>query len=172
MRRSAFVTTVVVAAIAAPAATASTGRQVWNQAGCAGCHTLAAAGASGNGGPNLDQLRPSQAAVAAQVASGGGGMPSFAGSLTSAQIQTVAAWVSSVAGGGGGPVGGSGMTAAAVRRLQHELHALGYFNGPFTGYYGSLTTAAVRSFQKANRLTSDGVWGPKSAAALKRRLRR
>jgi hypothetical protein len=39
------------------------------------CHTLAAAGATGTVGPNLDQLTPSQALVEHQVTNGGGGMP-------------------------------------------------------------------------------------------------
>src|SRR5690242_2613671 len=67
---------VVLACTDAGGAAASGGARVWADAGCGGCHTLAAAGASGQGGPNLDQLRPSAAAVAAQVSSGGGGMPS------------------------------------------------------------------------------------------------
>jgi mono/diheme cytochrome c family protein len=35
---------------------AKTGEQIFTAAGCAGCHTLAKAGASGTIGPNLDQL--------------------------------------------------------------------------------------------------------------------
>ena len=77
---------------------AANGGQLWSQAGCGGCHTLAAAGATGQVGPNLDALRPSSGAVAAQVASGGGGMPSFASSLSGGQIQALAAWVSTSAG--------------------------------------------------------------------------
>jgi mono/diheme cytochrome c family protein len=66
--------------------------------GCAGCHTLAAAGASGTTGPNLDQIKPSAALVAHQVMVGGGVMPSFQGKLSPAQIQAVAKYVSSSAG--------------------------------------------------------------------------
>ena len=66
--------------------------------GCAGCHTLAAAGASGTTGPNLDQIKPSAALVAHQVMVGGGVMPSFQGKLSPAQIQAVAEYVSSSAG--------------------------------------------------------------------------
>ena len=85
----------------------------------------------------------------------------------------------SVAGGGeGGENGSSGIapasTAAAtlpapaawVSRLQAKLARLGYFSGPVTGVYGPLTTAAVKSFQAAKGLTSDGRWGPSSQAAL------
>ena len=66
--------------------------------GCAGCHTLAAAGATGTTGPNLDQLKPSTAVVAHQVMVGGGSMPAFQGKLSPAQIQAVAKYVSSSAG--------------------------------------------------------------------------
>jgi mono/diheme cytochrome c family protein len=74
------------------------GKQVFAKAGCGGCHTLKDAGASGNVGPNLDQLKPAEAAVAHQVEVGGGAMPAFKGTLTAAEIQAVAKYVSSVAG--------------------------------------------------------------------------
>jgi mono/diheme cytochrome c family protein len=77
---------------------AAAGKQVFASAGCGGCHTLKDAGSSGNVGPNLDQLKPSQAIVVRQVTNGGGAMPPFKGRLTPAQINAVAAYVSSVAG--------------------------------------------------------------------------
>jgi mono/diheme cytochrome c family protein len=77
---------------------ATAGKQVFETAGCAGCHTLKDAGATGTVGPNLDDLKPSKATVAHQVEVGGGAMPSFKGQLSDAQIQAVAAYVSSVAG--------------------------------------------------------------------------
>ena len=87
--------------------------KVFDTAGCATCHTLAAAGSTGTVGPNLDQLKPSDAATVKQVTNGGGGMPAFGSTLSKAQIQSVALFVSSVAGkpvkhpvkksGGGGP---------------------------------------------------------------------
>src|SRR5271156_1830474 len=63
---------------------------------CAGCHTLKAAGASGEVGPNLDELEPDEATVEKQVINGGGGMPSFGkeGALSSEEIKEVAAYVS------------------------------------------------------------------------------
>ena len=67
-------------------------------AGCSGCHTLSAAGATGTVGPNLDQLKPSAAVVAHQVMVGGGVMPAFQGKLSPAQIQAVAKYVASSAG--------------------------------------------------------------------------
>jgi mono/diheme cytochrome c family protein len=67
-------------------------------ANCSSCHTLAAANAHGTVGPNLDQLKPSTAVVRGQVTNGGGGMPAFGGRLSSAEIDAVAKYVSSVAG--------------------------------------------------------------------------
>jgi mono/diheme cytochrome c family protein len=66
--------------------------------GCAGCHTLAAAGSTGTTGPNLDQLKPPMAKVVTQVTNGGGPMPAFGGKLSPAQIQAVAKYVSSSTG--------------------------------------------------------------------------
>jgi mono/diheme cytochrome c family protein len=74
------------------------GEAIFKGAGCAGCHTLAAAGATGTTGPNLDQLKPSSATVSHQVMVGGGLMPAFQGKLSPAQIQAVAKYVSSSAG--------------------------------------------------------------------------
>jgi len=74
------------------------GKKVFTSAGCSGCHTLKDAGATGNIGPNLDDLKPSEAIVQHQVEVGGGAMPAFKGQLSATQIQDVAAYVSSAAG--------------------------------------------------------------------------
>jgi cbb3-type cytochrome c oxidase subunit III len=68
------------------------------QSECSSCHTLAAAGTHGTIGPNLDQLKPSEAIVQHQVEVGGGVMPAFKGKLSDAQITAVAKYVSSSAG--------------------------------------------------------------------------
>jgi mono/diheme cytochrome c family protein len=78
--------------------TAPDGKQIFTSAGCGGCHTLKDANATGNVGPNLDQLKPSKDVVARQVTNGGAAMPAFKGRLTPAQIQAVAAYVAKVAG--------------------------------------------------------------------------
>ena len=70
-----------------------------NDATCAGCHTLAAAGASGAVGPNLDERKPDAATVTAIVTSGRGSMPSFSGQLSEAEIAAVADYVAANAGG-------------------------------------------------------------------------
>lgn len=74
------------------------GKSVFESAGCSSCHTLKDAGANGTVGPNLDQLKPSKARVARQVANGGAIMPSFKDKLSQAQINAVAGYVASVAG--------------------------------------------------------------------------
>jgi mono/diheme cytochrome c family protein len=89
---------------AAPATTTSTttvasaeGEKVF-ASNCAQCHTLAAAGSTGEVGPNLDSIAPDEATVNAKVTNGGGGMPAFADVLTEAQIDAVSAYVADSAG--------------------------------------------------------------------------
>ena len=82
----------------AVAATAASGKDVFTSS-CGGCHTLADAGTSGATGPNLDDAAPDAATVKAYVRGGGGGMPAFGDKLSNAEIDAVAAYVSSVAGG-------------------------------------------------------------------------
>lgn len=72
---------------------ATNGATVWENAGCGSCHTLAAAGATGAVGPNLDDLKPSQETVVQQVTNGGGGMPAFGDQLSEQEILDVAAYV-------------------------------------------------------------------------------
>ncbi|HPD01796.1 MAG TPA: spore cortex-lytic enzyme [Clostridia bacterium] len=59
-----------------------------------------------------------------------------------------------------------GSTGTQVRTLQTKLKNWGYYTGTVDGVFGSQTQAAVRYFQRVNRLTVDGVVGPKTAAAL------
>jgi mono/diheme cytochrome c family protein len=68
-------------------------------ANCASCHTFSAAGSSGTIGPNLDESRADQAAVAEQIRSGGGGMPPFGDQFTDEQIDALAAWIVENRGG-------------------------------------------------------------------------
>jgi mono/diheme cytochrome c family protein len=74
------------------------GAKVFASAGCGSCHTLAAARSGGNVGPNLDDLKPGFAAVQSQVENGGGGMPSFGGDLSQAEIDAVSRYVADNAG--------------------------------------------------------------------------
>jgi mono/diheme cytochrome c family protein len=79
-------------------ANAAAGAAVFKSAACGSCHTLNAAGANGQIGPNLDAARPGFETVRSKVESGGGGMPTFAGQLSAAQIRDVAAFVAQNAG--------------------------------------------------------------------------
>jgi mono/diheme cytochrome c family protein len=74
------------------------GKGVFQRAGCVSCHTLGDAGANGTVGPNLDQKKPPKSLVVDRVTNGKGVMPSFKGQLTSAEIDAVATYVSTVAG--------------------------------------------------------------------------
>jgi cytochrome c553 len=76
------------------AGTSSPGGKIFASAGCGSCHTLKAAQAKGQVGPNLDELKPDETTVERQVRSGGNGMPSFRSKLSARQISLVAAFVS------------------------------------------------------------------------------
>ena len=69
------------------------GAAVFSSAGCAGCHTLKAAGATGTVGPSLDDARPAQDYVVQRVTNGINVMPAFGAQLTATQINNVAAYV-------------------------------------------------------------------------------
>jgi sulfur oxidation c-type cytochrome SoxX len=82
---------------------ATTGEQIFTAAGCAACHTLAKANATGNIGPSLDDLAAAGGASPedyvsesildpdAEVAEGfqPGVMPSYEGRLTDEQVQAL-----------------------------------------------------------------------------------
>jgi cbb3-type cytochrome c oxidase subunit III len=81
-----------------PPGGAADGKTIFATAGCTGCHTLKAAGSTGTVGPNLDEAKPPKELVIDRVTNGKGGMPSFKGQLSDAQIQAVATYVSENAG--------------------------------------------------------------------------
>ena len=72
---------------------ATAGKAVFMSAGCGGCHTLEAAGSSGQVGPNLDDAKPSLELAVQRVTNGMGAMPSFKGQLSEDDIKNVAAYV-------------------------------------------------------------------------------
>jgi sulfite dehydrogenase len=60
---------------------------------CAICHTLKDAGASGEVGPNLDELKPDLPKIRQAVKNGVGNMPPFGDSLSNADIEAVSRYV-------------------------------------------------------------------------------
>ena len=78
-------------AAAPPAAATSgdpaAGREVFMTAGCAGCHALSDAGASGAIGPNLDESLPSFELAVDRVTNGAGAMPPFSDQLGATEIE-------------------------------------------------------------------------------------
>lgn len=58
------------------------------------------------------------------------------------------------------------LTTEEVKTVQTKLKRWGYFFGPITGYYGSMTTDAVKYFQRVNGLEQTGQVGPLTAKAL------
>ncbi len=86
------------------------GKQVFTASGCASCHTLAAAGANGTVGPDLDEVLPGKEAAFiresivepdAQIAPGysAGIMPTtFKASLSKAELEALVAFLTQEAG--------------------------------------------------------------------------
>ena len=75
------------------------GADVFASAGCAQCHTLSAAGAAGQVGPNLDRSQLTEQQIVQVVTNGRRGMPSFAGQLDEDEIAEVAAYLVAARGG-------------------------------------------------------------------------
>ncbi len=59
-----------------------------------------------------------------------------------------------------------GSRGEEVRTIQTKLKRWGYYNGSVDGVYGSQTLAAVKSFQRKNGLTVDGIAGTKTLQAM------
>lgn len=70
------------------------------------------------------------------------------------------------AGSSGTTVLRNGSRGELVTEIQQRLKSWGYYNGSADGVFGSQTETAVRSFQRANGLTVDGIVGPGTYAAL------
>jgi cytochrome c6 len=69
------------------------GAAIFSEQGCGGCHTLEAAGSSGNVGPNLDEAMPELDLIIDRVTNGKGVMPAFGDELSEEEIKNVAAYV-------------------------------------------------------------------------------
>ena len=85
----------LVLGLAGPAFAQDEGRKLFNGGvtpSCAICHTLKDAGAAGEIGPSLDELKPDAARVAKALRTGIGQMPAFP-QLTDAQVQALARYI-------------------------------------------------------------------------------
>ena len=80
------------------AAVLDKGRQIFTDYGCAQCHSLGDAGATGHVGPSLDgNPNITLDFVKQRVTDGQGMMPSFASQLSPDEITAVAAYIAKVA---------------------------------------------------------------------------
>lgn len=59
-----------------------------------------------------------------------------------------------------------GSSGSEVRQIQTKLKNWGYYKGSIDGVYGSKTYSAVKSFQRKNGLTADGIAGKATLAAM------
>ena len=60
----------------------------------------------------------------------------------------------------------TGSKGVRVTQLQERLRELGYYAGAIDGAFGGQTRDAVVAFQRNNRLSADGMVGPKTYAVL------
>ncbi|MCL6589544.1 MAG: peptidoglycan-binding protein [Firmicutes bacterium] len=61
----------------------------------------------------------------------------------------------------------TGSKGNAVREVQNYLYQLKYLRVFPTGYYGPMTTEAVKSFQLEHQLKSDGIAGPVTISVIR-----
>ena len=59
-----------------------------------------------------------------------------------------------------------GSRGTEVRTIQEKLKRWGYYSGSVDGIYGSQTVSSVKSFQKKNGLTVDGIAGTQTLKAM------
>lgn len=59
-----------------------------------------------------------------------------------------------------------GSSGSEVTKIQTRLKNWGYYKGKVDGVYGSETEKAVKSFQRKNNLTVDGIAGSSTLAAM------
>lgn len=85
------------AAATSDAAIIDKGRDLFSNYGCASCHTLGDAGATGHVGPAFDgNANLSQDFVVDRITNGQGMMPSFGNQLSAQEISTLAAYIMKV----------------------------------------------------------------------------
>jgi mono/diheme cytochrome c family protein len=82
----------------APQPDPEAGRVSFVSTGCGTCHTLAAAGATGTLGSNLDETRPTYEVAVEAITNGADGMPVYGSQLDDGEIADIAAFVAEAAG--------------------------------------------------------------------------
>ncbi|WP_413816615.1 c-type cytochrome [Piscinibacter gummiphilus] len=100
-RRCIAAAALAAASLGAQADDREAGRKLFTSGAapsCATCHTLRDAGATGEIGPVLDELKPDEARVVQALRNGLGVMPSFRDKLSDNEIALLARYVSQVAG--------------------------------------------------------------------------
>jgi hypothetical protein len=65
-----------------------------------------------------------------------------------------------------------GTSGPEVKAIQQALAAAGHSPGTIDGVFGAQTVQALAAFQQSVGLPGDGVWGPKTKAALEKKLGR
>ncbi len=85
---------------AADASEMARGKELFSkiQPSCAVCHTLQAAGAEGQVGPILDELKPNAERVLRALRAGIGVMPSYADKLSDKDMRALALFVAQASG--------------------------------------------------------------------------
>ncbi|NJK38785.1 MAG: peptidoglycan-binding protein [Oscillatoriales cyanobacterium RM1_1_9] len=81
-------------------------------------------------------------------------------------ILSIAVGAAVLSGGNAQAALSHGDSGADVKAVQHKLAYYGYFHARATGYYGKITTHAVKAFQHDYGLHADGIVGPRTAAAM------
>lgn len=97
---AAILSCLALVALARPSL-AVDGREVFMEGAtptCAVCHVLQDAGATGEIGPSLDELKPDEQRVARAVKHGVGAMPAFDEALSEEQIAAVSRYVAEATG--------------------------------------------------------------------------
>lgn len=59
-----------------------------------------------------------------------------------------------------------------VIQIQYQLKQAGHYKSNLDGIYGNGTVSAIKSFQKQQGLTADGIAGPRTRATLDRKAKR
>lgn len=114
----------------------------------------------------IQAMQSQLAQIATQIQSMASTLSQLASRVVAQLKQTSAAGGSTTFSGTFTQYLGIGSEGAEVTALQKLLAKLGFYSGSVTGYYGSLTEAAVKAYQSARGIDAVGFVGPGTRAAL------